>query len=119
MVAGVNAVIEADRRERFDVVNISLAVTQPDPALEDAVARLVALDLVVVASFRQPGEAERLVEDLARQGLRARVSRLDTGERGVWHQVRVGPYGAIADARADEARIRQMPGYGDARLITQ
>ena len=50
MVAGINAVIEANRRERFDVVNISLAVTQPDPALEDAVARLVALDLVVVAA---------------------------------------------------------------------
>ena len=50
IVAGIDAVIAAHRREQFDVVNISLAVTQPDPALRDAVARLVALDLVVVAA---------------------------------------------------------------------
>jgi membrane-anchored mycosin MYCP len=50
IVAGIEAVIAADRRERFDVVNISLAVPQPDSRLEAAVARLVARDLVVVAA---------------------------------------------------------------------
>lgn len=50
IVAGIEAVIDAYPRERFDVVNISLAVRNPDPALEAAVARLVALPLVVVAA---------------------------------------------------------------------
>ena len=50
IVAGIEAVIDAQPQLRFDVVNISLAVTQPDPALEAAVARLVALDVVVVAA---------------------------------------------------------------------
>jgi membrane-anchored mycosin MYCP len=50
IVAGIDAVIAAYPQEKFDVVNISLAVTSEDPALKAAVARLVALPLVVVAS---------------------------------------------------------------------
>jgi membrane-anchored mycosin MYCP len=50
IAAGVDAVVAAHRREQFDVVNISLAVRQSDPQLEAAIARLVALDVVVVAA---------------------------------------------------------------------
>ena len=50
IVAGIEAVIAAYPREKFDVVNISLAVPQSDPKLEAAVARLVDLPLVVVAA---------------------------------------------------------------------
>lgn len=50
IIAGIAAVIEAYPREKFDVVNISLAVRTPDPRLEAAVARLVKLPLVVVAA---------------------------------------------------------------------
>jgi len=50
IVAGIEAVIRAQPQQQVDIVNISLAVRQSDPALEDAVARLVALDVVVVAA---------------------------------------------------------------------
>ena len=50
IVAGIEAVLSAYPREKFDVVNISLAVRTPDPKLEAAVARLVELPLVVVAA---------------------------------------------------------------------
>ena len=50
IVAGIEAVIAAQARERFDVVNISLAARRADPALAAAIARLVSLDVVVVAS---------------------------------------------------------------------
>ena len=50
MVAGIRAVIDAMPRERFGVVNISLSTSQPDPALEAAIADLVARDVVVVAA---------------------------------------------------------------------
>ncbi len=50
IVAGIDAVIAAYPQQRFDVVNISLAVREEDPVLEAAVARLVALPLVVVAA---------------------------------------------------------------------
>lgn len=47
---GVRAVIAAHRQHRFGVVNISLSVGQDDPVLREAVADLVALDVVVVAA---------------------------------------------------------------------
>jgi general secretion pathway protein A len=94
----------------------SAAAAQGSPTPPAAVAGRYS---VVVASFRQANEAGQLVAELSRQGFRASISRIDTAARGVWHQVRVGPYAGLDEARADEARIRRMPGYGDARLITQ
>jgi general secretion pathway protein A len=73
---------------------------------------------VLVGSFRHEAEAARLSQQLDELGFHARIASINTGERGVWHQVFVGPYADIEDARRDEARVRQMPGYGDARLIT-
>jgi membrane-anchored mycosin MYCP len=63
IVAGIDAVIDANRREKFDVVNISLAVQTSDPDLEAAVARLVAQDLVVVASSGNKEEGDASSED--------------------------------------------------------
>ena len=50
IVAGVEQVIKDYPREKFDVVNISLAVPRDDPKLRVAMARLVRLPLVVVAA---------------------------------------------------------------------
>ncbi len=63
IVGGIDAVIEANRREKFDVVNISLAVETSDPALESAVARLVAQDLVVVAASGNKEEGDVSADD--------------------------------------------------------
>ena len=74
---------------------------------------------VLVGSFRQESEAAKLVDELKGSGYQARRGRIDSGERGAWHQVFVGPYAGIDRARQEEARVRQMPGYADARLIAQ
>ena len=50
IVDGIAAVIDAYPQQKFDVVNISLAVPESDPKLEAAIARLVELPLVVVAA---------------------------------------------------------------------
>ena len=50
IAAGIDAVIRAQPQQQVDIVNISLAVRTPDPALEAAVARLVDLGVVVVAA---------------------------------------------------------------------
>jgi membrane-anchored mycosin MYCP len=50
IAAGIDAVIRAQPQQQFDIVNISLAVRDPDPVLEAAVARLVDLGVVVVAA---------------------------------------------------------------------
>lgn len=63
MVAGIEQVIAANRSEHFDVVNISLAVPISDPRLEAAVARLVALDLVVVAASGNKEEGDASSEE--------------------------------------------------------
>jgi membrane-anchored mycosin MYCP len=50
IAAGIDAVVRAQPQQQFDIVNISLAVREPDPELEAAVARLVDLGVVVVAA---------------------------------------------------------------------
>jgi general secretion pathway protein A len=72
---------------------------------------------IQVGSFRQELEAAKLVDLLGRLGYQVRSSRVD-GARGVWHKVFLGPYTSLEQARQDEARVRLMPGYADARLVT-
>ena len=91
----------------------------PLPAAEHPAAEQAGRYSVVVGSFRQNAEAGALVDQLRALGYRARAGRLESADRGTWHQVSVGPYADLEQARQDEARVRQMPGYADARLITQ
>jgi general secretion pathway protein A len=74
---------------------------------------------VLVGSFRQPSEAAMLLEQLRGLGYRASTGRVQSGERGTWYQVFAGPYAELNQARHDETRVRQMPGYADARLVTR
>jgi hypothetical protein len=55
--------------------------------------------------------------ELQGYGYQARRRRIDTGARGVWHQVVAGPFTDEDLARKAESRIKQLPGYADARLI--
>jgi general secretion pathway protein A len=98
-------------------VPLPSAAGQPSAAGSPA-ARGVREYSVLVGSFRQESEAARLVDQLHELGYRARRSRVDAGERGSWHQVYVGPYADLDQARQDEARVRQLPGYADAHLMT-
>ena len=63
IVAGIEQVIRDYQRERYDVVNISLAVRVDDPKLKAAVARLVDLPLVVVAAAGNVEEQDGSDED--------------------------------------------------------
>jgi general secretion pathway protein A len=74
---------------------------------------------VLVGSFRYEPEAATLLDQLRGLGYQARTSRVSSAGRGIWHQVFVGPYGDLDRARQDEARVRQLPGYADAHLVTQ
>ncbi len=74
---------------------------------------------VLVGSFRYEPEAASLLAELEGLGYRGRTSRVASASRGIWHQVFVGPYAELDRARQDEARVRQLPGYADAHLVTQ
>jgi len=86
------------------------------PAAETLASRRYS---VLVGSFRYEPEAASLLDQLKGLGYRARTSRVSSVERGTWHQVFVGPYGDVELARQDQARVRQLPGYADAHLVTQ
>ena len=73
---------------------------------------------MVVGSFRRDREAAALLEQLRGLGYQVRTRRAESEASGVWQQVLVGPYTDMTAARQDEARVRQLPGYGDARLTT-
>jgi cell division septation protein DedD len=74
---------------------------------------------VLVGSFRQDSEAGALVDQLRGLGYRARTGRVESADRRTWHQVSVGPYADLERARQDETRVRLLPGYADAHLISQ
>ena len=74
---------------------------------------------ILVGSFRLEPEAASLTDQLSGLGYRTRTTRVTSITRGIWHQVFVGPYGDLERARADETRVRQLPGYADAHVIPQ
>jgi cell division septation protein DedD len=87
-------------------------------AISSPAAHKVREYWVLVGSFRQESEGARLADELREIGYHARRIRVESGERGSWHQVSVGPYADLDRARQDEARVRQLPGYADAHLVT-
>jgi general secretion pathway protein A len=95
----------------------------PDPSTATPSTTSAALEggnySVLVASFRQGAEAAALCDQLRDLGYRARTVQVETAMRGTWHLVFAGPYTDIDPARLDEARLRQLPGYRDARLVVR
>jgi cell division septation protein DedD len=72
---------------------------------------------IQIASLTRAASAAELVAQLQAEGINARVVQRDLGDRGRWHQVLADGYVSLAAAEADLSRIKQMPGYGDARVI--
>lgn len=74
--------------------------------------------MIQVASFQSNERASRLVEQLASTGYRVHQVELNLEPpRGRLLQILVGGYETLEEAEVDLARIRQIPGYADARLI--
>lgn len=74
---------------------------------------------ILVGSFRLEPEAASLLTQLSGLGYHVRTARVTSTTRGAWHQVFVGPYGDLEQARADQIRVRQLPGYADAHVVSQ
>ena len=74
---------------------------------------------ILVGSFRLEPEATSLLTQLSGLGYHVRTARVTSPTRGAWHQVFVGPYADLDQARADQTRVRQLPGYSDAHVVPQ
>ena len=68
--------------------------------------------------FNTEGRAARVAKDLTAASYRAYVKDLNLGARGHMYEVVVGPFASLAEAEAQIARIRAIPGYQDARLVS-
>jgi general secretion pathway protein A len=73
---------------------------------------------VLVGSFRVQTQAATLLDQLRALGYRAYANRVGSAAGSAWHQVFVGPYDDLNQARQDEARVRQLPPYADAHVVT-
>ncbi|HET9383941.1 MAG TPA: SPOR domain-containing protein, partial [Gemmatimonadales bacterium] len=71
---------------------------------------------IQVASFENPVRAQRLVSELTAAGFRARSVELRLGAGAVF-LIRIDGYRSADEANKDLARIRERPGYNDARVI--
>jgi general secretion pathway protein A len=71
---------------------------------------------VGVGLFTGFDRANGLAVELAAAGFRATTRSLDS-PKGRMFEVRTGPYMSREAADADAGRIRQMPGYADARVV--
>jgi general secretion pathway protein A len=73
---------------------------------------------VLVGSFRVQTQAATLLDQLRALGYRTYANHVGSAAGSTWHQVFVGPYDDLNQARQDEARVRQLPAYADAHLVT-
>jgi general secretion pathway protein A len=75
---------------------------------------------IQVASFTSRSRADRLVTELTRAGFKARAAKFNMGPpRGLVLQIRIDGYDTPQAAATDLARIRELPGYEDALLLSR
>jgi general secretion pathway protein A len=95
-------------------------IVEPTRTEADAPAALAvsANYALLVGSFRVRSQAHSLLDQLRGLGYRTYTNAVSSTGRGTWHQVFAGPYDDLEQARQDEARVRRLPGYADAHLVT-
>ncbi len=89
----------------------------PQPARQVEAPAASSRYMVLVGSFREEAQAHTLLDQLRALGYRTYANRVESADRRAWHQVFAGPYDDLDEARQDEARVRQLPGYADAHLV--
>jgi cell division septation protein DedD len=105
---------------RADTGNTTPATTTaPTPAAppQEAEAAKRAAWTVCAASFRRESMAQNYAQRLAGQGLAARVSRADLGEKGVWYRVCLGGFASLAEAKRQYQAWEEQGLISDAFLL--
>jgi len=92
----------ADSKPRFDFYKILPGVEEPatDQQLRDAkTAPSAAKDsfYLQAGAFQNAPDADNLKARLALLGVQASIQTTTLPDRGVWHRVRLGPYGSVEE----------------------
>lgn len=94
------------------------AVALPTPPAPDVSAPVMSGEyFVAVALFATTERADRLAQTLTQAGFRGYQRSIQVGDR-VLRQVLLGPFATREEAGADLNRLRETPGYEDARVVT-
>ena len=89
--------------------------TAPTPQLEAGVTVVEGLDdysgayLVHISSFRELERASVEAQSLADRGYAVVVALVDTGSKGLYHRVYVGPYEFREAARMEKIKLDEIP----------
>ncbi|BEQ15703.1 SPOR domain-containing protein [Desulfoferula mesophila] len=95
------------------------AAPAPTPAAQPQEAEAAKRDAwtVCAASFRRESMAQNYAQRLAGQGLAARVSRADLGDKGVWYRVCLGGFASLAEAKRQYQAWEEQGLISDAFLL--
>lgn len=92
----------ADTKPRFDFYKILPGVEEPatDQQLRDAKSAPSAAKesfYLQAGAFQNAPDADNLKARLALLGVQASIQTTTLPDRGVWHRVRLGPYGSVEE----------------------
>lgn len=79
--------------------------TTDSPVLTKAVTESSQLFLQA-GSFKEIGAADRMKASLALLGIESSIHKVKIEPSGVWHRVRVGPFGNIREMRQTKSRLQ-------------
>lgn len=97
------------KKKRGQTVKTTNITPPASPAPLIKKARFV----VQAAAYRSLDAANEAVADLQQMGYRAYVASVETEGKGIWHRVRLGPYGSKVDADRVVQRLKEkkIAGY--------
>ena len=89
----------ADAKPRFDFYKILPGVEEPatDQQLRDAKGAAKESFYLQAGAFQNAPDADNLKARLALLGMQASIQTTTLPDRGVWHRVRIGPYGNVEE----------------------
>lgn len=89
----------ADAKPRFDFYKILPGVEEPatDQQLRDAKKASRESFYLQAGAFQNAPDADNLKARLALIGMQAAIQTTTLPDRGVWHRVRLGPYGSVEE----------------------
>ena len=91
------------------VVSSKLSTESPSEALKKRFS-------LQICSFRNRLKAEKIVEELKREGYPGYVVSKDLGEKGVWFRVRIGEFETKEEAEEIEQKVKQE--YKDSFIVS-
>lgn len=89
----------ADAKPRFDFYKILPGVEEPatDQQLREAKSTARESFYLQAGAFQKAPDADNLKARLALLGMQATIQTTTLPDRGVWHRVRIGPYGSVEE----------------------